>query len=181
MKSQIIHDSLHISGVKATSPAVCILSEALATCLYRPQSHVAQGRFQYGTFRSAVAYLQAHFIPCSLLISRLEGSRWEPWREVGSQRNPRMGYFLPEQMNQCLREVSEASLSEGAGDSVEGFDGWKMKTLLIDLQPESSKLSCLFAPRSAAWGHCWGILGPPPHLPHTFWGPPGFLYSNSLG
>lgn len=27
-----------------------------------------------------------------------------------------MGYFLPEQMNQCLRKP-EASLSEGAGDS----------------------------------------------------------------
>ena len=96
MKSQIIHDSPSHFRLKPPPTAVCILSEALATCLYHPQNHVSREDFNMGHSDQWQPICRLIFIPCSLLISRLEGSRWEPWREVGSQKNPRMGYFLQE-------------------------------------------------------------------------------------
>lgn len=153
-KARLFMTPLPHFRLKPPPTAVCILSEALATCLYCPQSPVSREDFKMGPSDQWQPICRLVFIPCTLLISRLEGSRWELWREEGSRKNPKMGYFLPEQMNQCLRKP-EANLSQGAEDS--GRDLlWKMKTLLIDLWPESSKLICLIAPKSAVWG---GIPG----------------------
>lgn len=170
---------LHISSVKATSPSCLHLSEALATCLYRPQSHVSREDFNMGHSDQPQPICRLIFIPAVFLFPRLEGSRWELWREVGSQRNPRMGYFLPEQMNQCLEEAWGKPFWRG-WRQWKGFDmkKWRPSWLICGQRVPSSVTYLLLD--LLLGGHCWGIQDHLPIFPHTFWRSPGFLYSNSL-
>lgn len=96
--------------LKATSHSCSILSEAFATILNGPQSHIWRG-----DFRSAATYLQACFYPLSspyFPMKEADGSHGRSWDDKG---NPRM-HFFSEQIHSCVR-MHESSFMEGVAGS----------------------------------------------------------------
>ena len=165
MKGQIIHDSPSAFPVKATFHSCLYFIRGFGNLSLPPPKALFQGKISRWDIQISGSLSAGSFLSPAVFLflglkeadgsygGRKDHERTQGW--VISSQNKWISVWG------SLRQTFLKGL-----ETVEGIycEKWRPSWLICGQ----------IVPR-AFLGHS----GPPPHLPHTFWGPPGFLYSNS--